>query len=130
VAGRIGDLDGRGDDLHIVNLPNKGQVANLPRAAVVETMGRISRDRAEGIESGGLPPAVVAVVLPHVLRQEMIVEAAMTGDRTLALQALATDPLVRDFASAGPMLDELLKAHRAHLLWGGKTPSVSGALTE
>lgn len=108
-------LEGAGNHLHIVNLPNQGQVANLPRDVVVETMGRISRDRAEGVESGGLPPAVLAVVLPHVLRQEMTVEAAMTGNRALALQALATDPLVHDFDSAGPMLDELLRAHRAHL---------------
>jgi alpha-galactosidase/6-phospho-beta-glucosidase family protein len=108
-------LEGLGDGLFIVNLPNKGQVANLPRDAVVETMGRVSRDRVEGVESGGLPPALLTLVLPHVLRQEMIVRAAMTGDRALALQVLATDPLLRDFASAGPMLDELLLAHRAHL---------------
>jgi alpha-galactosidase len=108
-------LEGLGDGLFIVNLPNEGQVDNLPRGAVVETMGRISLDRAEGVESGGLPAAVLSLVLPHVMRQEMIVRAAMTGDRTLALQALVIDPLVHDFASAGPMLDELLLAHRAHL---------------
>jgi len=108
-------LEGGSEHLQIVNLPNEGQVANLPRDAVVETMGRISRDRAEGVESGELPPAVLAVVLPHVLRQEMTVEAAMTGNPALALQVLATDPLVHDFACAAPMLDELLRAHRAHL---------------
>lgn len=108
-------LEGLADGLDIVNLPNQGQVANLPRDAVVETMGRISEDSAEGVASGELPPAVLSVVLPHVLRQEMTVEAAMTGNRSLALQVLATDPLVHDFASAEPMLDELLHAHRSHL---------------
>lgn len=115
VADVICGLESGGEHLQIVNLPNEGQVANLPRDAVVETMGRISRDRAEGVESGELPPTVLAVVLPHVLRQEMTVEAAMTGNRALALQVLATDPLVQDPARAAPMLDELLRAHRAYL---------------
>lgn len=108
-------LEGEGEHFDVVNLPNEGQVANLPRDAVVETMGTIRRDRAEGDEPAELPPALLSVVLPHVLRQEMTVEAAMTGNRWLALQILATDPLVRDFAVAAPMLDALLKANRAYL---------------
>ncbi len=108
-------LEGKGERRDIVNLPNEGQVANLPRGAVVETMGRVFGNGADASESGELPPAILSVVLPHVLRQEMTVEAAMTGNRTLALQVLATDPLVHDFASAAPMLDDLLRAHRAHL---------------
>jgi len=115
VAEVICALEGGGEHLDIVNLPNEGQVANLLSEAVVETMGRISHDRAEGVESGNLPPSVLAVVLPHVLRQEMTVEAAMTGNRALALQVLATDPLMHDFGCAGPMLDELLRVHRAYL---------------
>ena len=47
--------------------------------------------------------------------QEMTVEAGLRGDRALALQVLATDPLVRDFAVSGPLLDDLLRAHAALL---------------
>jgi 6-phospho-beta-glucosidase len=50
-----------------------------------------------------------------VLNQELIVEAALTGDRKLALQALLNDPLVRDFRTAPRMLDELLAAHADYL---------------
>lgn len=114
-AGVISALEGQGDLFDVVNLPNTGQVSNLPMDAVVETMGRILPDRVKASEPAELPPAVLSVVMPHVLRQEMTVEAAMTGNRSLALQVLATDPLVQDFASAEPMLDELLSAHRAHL---------------
>jgi alpha-galactosidase len=106
---------GVGGDVYRGHQVGMGQVANLPRDAVVETMGRASRDRVEGVESGEMPPAILAVVLPHVLRQEMTVEAAITGNRRLALQVLATDPLMKDLACAAPMLDELLRAHRAHL---------------
>ena len=51
------------------------------------------------------------MIAPHVARQELIVEAALTGRRELALAALATDPLVRDPVTVTPMLDELLAAN-------------------
>ena len=65
---------------------------------------------------GALPRPAYAVIAPHVARQELIVEAALTGRREAALAALATDPLVRDPATVEPMLDELLAANAAYLL--------------
>ena len=41
----------------------------------------------------------------------MTVEAGLRGDRALALQVLATDPLVPDVSIAAPLLDDLLRAH-------------------
>jgi alpha-galactosidase/6-phospho-beta-glucosidase family protein len=105
-----------GRSLHtIVNLPNRGQIDNLPREAVVETMGMVGPTGAYGVSVGGLPPGVLNTLYPHVLNQEMIVDAALNGDRPLALQALVNDPLVRDFRSAPRMLEELLQAHAAYL---------------
>ncbi len=105
-----------GRSIHtIVNLPNAGQIDNLPREAVVETMGIVGPTGAHGVSVGALPPGVLNTVAPHVLNQEMIVGAALTGDRALALQALLNDPLVRDFRTAPRMLDELLNAHAALL---------------
>ncbi len=99
----------------IVNLPNRGQIDNLPRGAVVETLAEVGAAGAEPICVGPLPPGVLSTVAPHVVNQEMIVDAALTGDRQLALQALLGDPLVRDFSSAPRMLDELLQAHSQYL---------------
>jgi alpha-galactosidase/6-phospho-beta-glucosidase family protein len=99
----------------IVNLPNSGQIANLPKDAVVETMGVIGPTGAAGVSVGELPPALLGTILPHVVNQELIVEAAITGDRRLALQALVGDPLMRDFRAAPKLLDELLAAHAQHL---------------
>jgi alpha-galactosidase len=105
-----------GRSLHtIVNLPNRGQIDNLPRDAVVETMGIVGPAGAHGVSVGALPAGVLNTVHPHVLNQELIVEAALTGDRKLALQALLNDPLVRDFRTAPRMLDELLAAHADYL---------------
>ena len=53
------------------------------------------------------------MIAPHVARQELIVEAALTNRRELALAALATDPPVRNPAEVEPNLDELLAANAA-----------------
>jgi len=98
-----------------MNLPNRGQISNLPQEAVVETFGVVDHTGAHGLALGDLPPGVHAVVDRHVANQELIVEAALTGSRELALQALVNDPMVRELDTAEPMLNELLEAHRAYL---------------
>ena len=50
-----------------------------------------------------------------MVNQELIARAALEGDRQLALQAMANDPLVGDLSKARAILDELLAAHAAYL---------------
>jgi alpha-galactosidase len=99
----------------IVNVPNRGQIDNLPREAVVETLAEVGAAGANPLSVGALPPGVLNTVHPHAVNQEMAVDAALNGDRQLALQALIGDPLMRDFRSAPRMLDELLEAHAEFL---------------
>ena len=110
----------------IVNLPNTGQVDNLPRGAVVETLAEITSAGAQPLVVGALPPGVLGTVQPHVTNQEMIVEAALNGDRRLALQAMANDPLVPSLPIARQVLDDLLAAHAAYLPQFAKVPSPAG----
>ena len=102
----------------VVNLPNQGQVHELPANVVVETMGLITRDNAVGLPVGTVPPGILTQLRRHVDLQEMTVEAALTGDRKLALEVLLNDPMcgaVRDFRDIEKMLDELLHANRRWL---------------
>lgn len=92
----------------IVNVPNSGQIANLPRDAVVESVGTIDALGVHPHAVGALPNAAYAAIAPHVARQELIVEAALTGQRGPALAALTSDPLVRNPATVGELLDELV----------------------
>jgi len=101
--------------IDIMNLPNIGQIANLPKNTVVETFGVIGSIGAYGIAIGHLPDGILNIINRHVINQEMIVEAALTGDRNLALQALLNDPLVRNLEDASKMLDEMLRANKKHL---------------
>jgi alpha-galactosidase len=99
----------------IVNLPNTGQVDNLPRGAVVETLAEITSAGAQPLTVGTLPPGVLSTLQPHVTNQEMIAVAALEGDRQLALQAMVNDPLVPSLRIARTLLDEFLEAHGAYL---------------
>jgi alpha-galactosidase len=99
----------------IVNLPNTGQIDNLPRGAVVETLAEITSAGAQPLTVGTLPKGVLSTLEPHVLNQEMIVVAALQGNRQLALQAMVNDPLVHDLAKARAILDDFLVAHERWL---------------
>ncbi len=100
---------------HVVNLPNRGQISNLPQEAVVETLATVGANGVTPWCVGGLPLGVLALVHPHVVRCEMIVDAALTGDRQLALQAMALDPLLMHLEDAEPLLKELLAANARYL---------------
>ena len=107
----IAALRGGPSSEFIVNVPNQGQIDNLPRAAVVECIAHIGPLGVQPLAVGNLSNPAYAIIAPHVTRQELIVESALTGRTELALAALHTDPLVADPASAKPMLNELLAAN-------------------
>lgn len=98
----------------VVNLPNTGQVDNLPRGAVVETLGLINNMGFTPLSTGRLPEAIRQLVLPHALNQENIVEAALTCNRELAFEALRNEPLCSHltYPDMRRMGEELLEANR------------------
>ncbi|MDQ1530178.1 MAG: hypothetical protein QOE37_283 [Microbacteriaceae bacterium] len=93
-----------------VNVPNRGLIDNLPDTAVVEVPAAVGADGIRGVSVGRLPDAIAAVLTARSLQQELVVEAAVAGSRTLALQALTIDPLVPDSATATAILDEAVQA--------------------
>ena len=101
----------------IMNLPNKGQVTNLPHDAVVETYGVVDSRGAHAIPYGAVPVGIQNILEHHIRQQEMTIEAAHRGSRQLALQVLLNDPLSSPFTipQASRMLDELLEANRDYL---------------
>jgi alpha-galactosidase/6-phospho-beta-glucosidase family protein len=101
--------------VEVVNLPNTGQIENLARGVVVETMGTITADGISPHAVGSLPDDLATVLNHHATRFNVIIEAALKGDRRPALEAMASDPLVRDWHKAGELLDKLLKANRKYL---------------
>ena len=115
MAALVGGTQGR----FVVNVPNQGQIENLPRDAVVECIAEIDSLGVHPLACGQLPYEVQGVLAGHVARQELIVEAALTGCRESALSALATDPLMLNPMSVMPMLDELMVANKPYIYSDG-----------
>ncbi|MBM3278309.1 MAG: hypothetical protein FJY95_09520 [Candidatus Handelsmanbacteria bacterium] len=113
VAGWIGALDGGPPVEDNLNVANLGQIPQLPEGAVVETRGLLD---ATGFRpyASPMPKELEAIVRPHVLRQELTVEAALEGSFPKALAALSTDPLIRP-DHARPLLEDLLAGTRQWL---------------
>ncbi len=100
--------------IDVGNVPNIGQVSNLPRGLVVETAVRVDRNGFSPIAFGDLPPAVLGLVEPYGHVFPMTVNACFQGDLGLALQALRLDPVCAHltFEQISDMGRRLLAAHK------------------
>ena len=115
-AVRIGAAMLSGGDLRVIlNLPNEGQVEDLPAGVIVETPAAVHGRAVTPILQGPLPPEVSGLVRQVAAHAALTAEAALTGDRGLALEALAIHPLVRSLDQAEAMLEAYLTVHAAYL---------------
>ncbi|OIS60998.1 alpha-glucosidase/alpha-galactosidase [Bacillus subtilis] len=104
----IAALLGLGELVTNVNMPNQGQVSNLPIQAIVETNAFITRNSVKPIFSGALPKGVEMLAARHVSNQEAVAEAGLTKDTGLAFQAFLNDPLVMiDRNDAEQLFDDM-----------------------
>jgi alpha-galactosidase/6-phospho-beta-glucosidase family protein len=93
-----------------VNIPNSGQAPNLPRDVVLESICVIDGTGIRGRDISLLPAPYDEIVRRHTATQELTVDAALKGDRSLATQAFELDPLAGrgDLREIESMVDELL----------------------
>ena len=98
-----------------VNVRNDGCISNLPDAAIVELPAVIGARGARAVHVGALPTGLAALMRREIEIQELVVEAAVKGDRQAALQALLLDPHIHSYAQAAHLLDDLLRAHAKYL---------------
>jgi alpha-galactosidase len=99
-----------------VNLPNVGQIPNLPLGAVVETNAVFEADHVTPLMAGPLPHRIYPLISRIVGEQEMVVEAALTRDTELAFQAFTNDPLVTiPPAQARELFNEMIKNTKTYL---------------
>jgi 6-phospho-beta-glucosidase len=106
--------DGAGD-IQVVDVRNDGALPGLPDEAVVEIPARIDKDGAHPLPLEPLAPEMLGLVQAAKAYEMLAIEAAMSGDRQVALRALLANPLVADYDVAAPLLDALLEANRRYL---------------
>ena len=101
--------------VYSANLPNRGQVGNLPADAVIESPAVADGSGMHALMMGDLPAGIAATLVSRLATVETIVDAGLTGDRDLFVQALVADGSVKSLATARALADDLLAAHAEHL---------------
>ncbi len=106
------------DNLYVqqLNVPNTGGlIPNLPHDAIVEVPGVISGAGVQGLGMPPLPEGIAELCRRELALSALVVEAAATGDRQLALQAMLLDPMVDDLDTARAILDDFLCSFAEYL---------------
>ena len=98
-----------------LNIPNQGFIPNLPDDAIVEVPGVISGFGFQGLNFPALPDGIAEMCRRELSLSEMYVDAAITGDRNLALQAMLMDPMISDIDTGRAILDALLEEFAEYL---------------
>lgn len=102
-------------DAQVVNVRNTGAIPNLADDDVVEVAARIDAEGAHPIPVAPLERDMLALVQHAKAYERLTIEAAVTGDRSLALRALLANPLGPDADAATGLLDAILDASREYL---------------
>ena len=95
------------------NVPNRGLIENLPYGCCVEVPCLVDGTGVQPTSVGALPTQLAALNRWSVNVQELIVEAALTGDTEAVHHAVMIDPLtaaVCTLPQIRAMVDEMLEA--------------------
>lgn len=92
-----------------VNIPNTGQIANLPMGAVVETNALFSHNSVVPLQAGAMQHEVQSLVARVVSVQETVIQAAFTADKELGFNAFLNDPqMVIGLDDARTLYEEMI----------------------
>jgi len=112
VEGIIAAIAAGRRELCIVNTANAGAVPNLPRDGELELEAVTDSHGARPIQVGDAPPILKGMLEKRFVWHELVADAAVKGDRGLALQALMFDEMAILPEDTEQMLDELLTASK------------------
>jgi alpha-galactosidase len=97
------------------NLPNRGQIPNLPVDAIVECPAIADATGLHAIEGKPMPSGLAGTLATRIQCIETTVEAALEGSREKFVQALLIDGAVKSVETAYRLADDLLEAQKEYL---------------
>jgi alpha-galactosidase len=100
------------DNLYMeqLNLYNNGKIPNLPADAIVEVPGVVGSSGVNGLNVPPLPYGIAELCRRELAYSSLVVDAAVQGDRDLALQALLLDPMMNDIDRARAILADFFES--------------------
>lgn len=112
----IENVAGSGNHYHIAaNLPNAGQISNLPIGSTVETPVQVNGAGIHPVHVGALPEPIAELCRRELATAQLGVDAAVEGNREKALQCLLLDPVITDVNTARKILDDYLTTYKEYL---------------
>lgn len=112
----IENVAGTGNHYHLAaNLPNEGQISNLPLGATVETPVQVNGAGIHPVHMGALPEPIAELLRREISVGQLCVDACVEGSREKALQCLLLDPMITDIDVARKILDDYLNEYKEYL---------------
>ena len=99
-------------DIQYVNIANNGTITNLPNDSAIEAACVITKDGPKPFALGELKIPISGLIQTLKMFERLVVDAAVTGDRALAITALNINPLCPSDELATLVFDALLEAHK------------------
>jgi len=105
-----------------VNMPNYGQIPNLPLGHVVETNAFFRKDDVRPIYAGEITGFANEITQKHILIHQKMIQAFDQRDLSIAKEALYLDPLSShvDTKRLNQMFDEIVEKIKPYLTYYDK----------
>ncbi|MCA0758701.1 6-phospho-beta-glucosidase [Paenibacillus sp. N4] len=102
-------------DIQTLNVKNGGIISFLPEDACIEANCVVTAQGPIPLSLQRIPRHIKGLLHAVKACESLTIEAAVSGDRGIALQALVHHPLIPDMNTAKALLDEMLEANKAYL---------------
>lgn len=102
-------------ETHVVNVTHRGAVPGWPDDWVLELPCRVDKNGFHPLPTTPLPPACFGLLAQVKAYELLTVDAAATGDRTAAYQALLAHPLGPPADKIQAVLNDMLETNRTYL---------------
>ncbi|WP_276353121.1 6-phospho-beta-glucosidase [Cohnella caldifontis] len=102
-------------DIQTLNVPNGRILEFLPEDAAIEVNCVVTGKGPIPLPVSKVPEQAKGLIAAVKTYERLTIEAALSGDRGIALQAMASHPLVPSVSKAKVLLDEMLEQNKPYL---------------
>lgn len=95
-----------------LNVPNNGTIAGLADDDIVEVNCRVDASGMQPLPIGDIPETQYVLIRTVKRYERLAAQAILKKDKSLAVEALATHPLIGSYPLSVKLVDEFLEAHK------------------